>query len=116
MGNKRTGSFGAKIGSAVGVAVIAIWAMLQVGVHTLQSNDAYTCENLAPEMLSLSKKNAAQSNGITLIGIVDKKPFTATSTLVECRGKAKWSNGAEGPLAFKAYLEDGQWWLSYSPD
>lgn len=115
MGN--TSYFG-KAGNYIGTAIAILFFGMVGAYHSGLLHDAvksYDCQNLIPEMLAISEKNAQQSNGVTLVGIVGGKTVTSTPKLVECSGKAKWSNATEGPIAYKAYVEDDQWWLQYNP-
>jgi hypothetical protein len=68
----------------------------------------YNCETLIQ-----SVKDISEENPLKVIAIFDQVETSQTSDHVECRGTALWSTGAKGPLTYKAFVDHGQWFISY---
>lgn len=72
----------------------------------------YTCKNIIPDVVETSSKNQTL---VRIVGIIDYSETSNTAERVECTGTGMMSNGSKAPIAYRAYSEGGQWWVSFEP-
>jgi hypothetical protein len=100
---------------ATGIAVAA-------GIYAYQNWDsvsvqlfgasAYTCTNLVQQVVQVSEKNVPPLQ-TKVIGIIDPKLVSKTDDRIECTGTGMLANGQKIPLQYRAYVDGGQWWVTY---
>lgn len=83
-------------------------------ISTRYLGAAYTCENMVAEVLEIAEKNTAAGMP-KLIGLVEKKGVSSSDDRTECAATGVFSNGMRYPIAYRAYIEDGQWWIFFEP-
>ncbi|MCO5153394.1 MULTISPECIES: hypothetical protein [unclassified Shinella] len=89
----------------------ALVVLTQTNVLTELSKGTYDCDNLVPEIVSLS---AEQASGAKILGIFEIKTVKKEPETTECTGLAVMSDQSKQNVSYKAYIEYDQWWIVYN--
>jgi len=100
-------------GALAVIAVIALFQWPRVAVWLYQAANSYTCENLVPDIVALSKENESDLFPVRLIDIVEIRTVSTTDSNISCGGLGILNNRERSPVSYRAYVEFDKWWIEY---
>ena len=87
-----------------------------VFVYNLMTNEfAYSCEDLVPQVVRISKENGTSRGNALVIDVVEVKEHSKNVGALECSGLGILSSGMKQTIQFRQYSEYDKWWVKYEP-